>query len=88
MIIDSLVILLYPEFEPIYSLNHNSDLISYILVKDFPTKLEDRYEEIEFRNFKRRIWLTPTIEGAITIFLLYTVICLAVAAFIFKRRQL
>jgi ABC-type transport system involved in multi-copper enzyme maturation permease subunit len=88
MIIDSLIILLYPEFEPIYSLNHNSGLISYILVEDFPTKLEDRYEDLEFRNFSRRIWLTPSIEGAITIFLLYIVICLVVAAIIFKRRQL
>ena len=88
MIIDSLVILLYPEFEPVYSLNHNSQLISYILVEDFPTKLEDRYEDLEFRNFHRRIWLTPSIEGAITTFLLYTVISLVVAAFIFKRRQL
>ncbi len=88
MIIDSLVLLLYPEFEPIYSLNHNSGLISYILVEDFPTKLEDRYEDLEFRNFRRRIWLTPTIEGAITVFLLYTIVCLIVAAIIFKRRQL
>jgi len=88
MIIDSLVILLYPEFEPIYSLNHASDLISYILVEDFPTKLEDRYEEVEFRNFTRRRWLTPTIVGGITIFLVYTIICLVVAAIIFKRRQL
>ena len=88
MIVDSLVILLYPEFEPIYSLNHNSGLISYILVEDFPTKLEDRYEDLEFRNFRRRIWLTPTIEGAITVFLLYTIVCLIVAAIIFKRRQL
>ena len=88
MIIDSLVILLYPTFEPIYSLNHASELISYILVEDFPTKLEDRYEEIEFRNFSRRIWLTPTIEMGITIFLVYTLVCVVAAAIIFKRRQL
>jgi ABC-type transport system involved in multi-copper enzyme maturation permease subunit len=88
MIVDSLVILLYPEFEPIYSLNHASDLISYILVEDFPTKTADRYEEVEFRNFKRRIWLTPTIEMGITIFLVYTIVCIVVAALIFKRRQL
>ncbi|MFX1339322.1 MAG: hypothetical protein ACFFDK_11990 [Promethearchaeota archaeon] len=88
MIIDNLVVLLYPDFEPIYSLNHNSQLISYILVDNFPTKLQDRYEEIQFRSFKRRIWLTPTIEGAITMFLLYTIVCLAASAIIFKRRQL
>ncbi len=88
MIVDSLVILLYPEFEPVYSLNHASDLISYILVEDFPTKTVDRYEEVEFRNFKRRMWLTPTIEMGITIFLAYTIICTATAALLFKRRQL
>ena len=88
MIIDSLIMLLYPEFEPIYSLSHASDLISYILVEDFPTKTVDRYEEITFRGFTRRIWLTPTVEMGITIFLTYTIICTTMAALIFKRRQL
>ena len=87
-VIDSLVILLYPEFEPIYSLSHASDLISYILVEDFPTKTVDRYEDNEFRGFTRRRWLTPTIEMGITIFLTYTIICITVAALIFKRRQI
>ena len=88
MVIDSLVILMYPEFEPIYSLNHASNLISYILVEDFPTQTVDRYEEMEFRSFTRRFWLTPTIEMGITIFLTYTIVCTVVAAFLFKRRQL
>ena len=88
MIVDSLVILLYHEFEPIYSLNHASQLISYILVEDFPTKTADRYEDMEFRNFTRRRWLTPTVEMGITIFLAYTIICTITAALIFKRRQL
>ncbi len=88
MIIDSLIMLLYPEFEPIYSLNHSSELISYILEKDFPTATEDRYEEMEFRGSTRRRWLTPSIEMGITIMLLYTIICVVVAAITFKRRQL
>jgi len=88
MMIDSLVMLLYPEFEPIYSLNHASDLINYILVEDFPTKLEDRYEENEFRGYTRRRWLTPTIQMGITIMLLYTIVCVTIAAIVFKRRQL
>ncbi len=88
MIVDSLIILLYPDFEPIYSLNHASQLISYIMVKDFPTAIEDRYEEFEFRGFSRRDWLTPTIEMGISIMLLYTIICVVIAAIIFKRRQL
>ena len=88
MIIDSLMILLYPTFEPIYSLNHASSLITYILEEDFPDQLSERYEEIEFRNFTRRIWLTPTIEMGITIMLSYMIIGLILAAIIFKRRQL
>ena len=87
-VIDSLVVLLYPEFEPIYSLSHASDLISYILVEDFPTKTVDRYEDVERRGFTRRRWLTPTIEMGITIFLAYAIVCITVAVLIFKRRQI
>ena len=87
-IIDSLVVLLYPEFEPIYSLSHASDLVSHILVEDFPTKTVDRYEDRESRGFIRRRWLTPTIEMGITIFLIYTIVCITVAALTFKRRQI
>jgi ABC-type transport system involved in multi-copper enzyme maturation permease subunit len=92
MMIDNLVILLFPEFEPVYSLAHNFKLVSYILEEDFPTALEDRYiEGGEARGpvqFEIRTWLTPTIEGAITVFLSYTIICFALAAIIFKRKQL
>jgi ABC-type transport system involved in multi-copper enzyme maturation permease subunit len=93
MMIDSLVVLLYPDFEPVYSLNHNFKLVSYIMESDFPTKLGDRYidapsEHGPTEGFEVRQWLTPTIEMGITIFLLYTVICLVVASLIFKRKQL
>jgi len=87
-VIESILTLYYPEFEPIYSLGHGNRLISYILVEDFPTKTVDRYEDLEFRGFTRRRWLTPTVEMGITIFLTYTIICVIVAALIFKRRQL
>ena len=88
MIVDSLIILLYPDIEPIWSLNHMSKLISYILVKDFPQTREDRFEEREFRGFHRVNWSTPSIETGIAILVLYTIICVIVAAIIFKRRQL
>ena len=92
VMIDSLIILLYPEFEPIYSLNHAFKLVSYILVEDFPTKLEDRYiERVAMRGGQEVttvIWLTPEIGIGITVLLLYSVICLVLAALIFKRKQL
>ncbi|MFX1393230.1 MAG: ABC transporter permease [Promethearchaeota archaeon] len=88
MIIDNLIILLYPDFEPIYSLNHASKLVSYILEKDFPTTREDRYTKEVFRGFAGIQWLTPTIEMGITIFLAYTIIWFVLASIIFIRRQL
>ena len=88
ILVDWLLGLLYPNFEPVYSLDHAAKLISYILEDEFPTKTADRYEELERRGFNQVVWLTPTIETGITIFLVYTFICLVVAAIIFKRRQL
>ncbi|MBD3256093.1 MAG: hypothetical protein GF383_13435 [Candidatus Lokiarchaeota archaeon] len=88
MIVDSLIILLLPEYEPIHSLNHASRLVSYILEKDFPDSRDDRMEKIEFRGFTNVRWLTPTIPMGITIFLVYTGVCLLLASLIFNRRQL
>ncbi|MBD3342092.1 MAG: hypothetical protein GF353_23530 [Candidatus Lokiarchaeota archaeon] len=98
MIIDQLIVLWLPEFEPVYSLNHMSKLISYIFESDFPTSLEDRYEEQTISvgahgpgaagEFTARIWLTPSIIGGITIALSYVCIFLTSALIVFKRRQL
>jgi len=88
ILVDWLLTLLYPNFEPIYSLDHASKLISYVLEKDFPTETVDRYEQVEIRGFNRRIWLTPTIETGITVLILYTTVSIIVASIIFKRRQL
>ena len=87
-IVDTLIILYYRDFEPIYSLAHNRKLVSYIMEKDFPTTREERYEKIEARGFTWYNWYTPSIEMAITIFLTYTGVCLALASIIFSRRQL
>jgi len=87
-VLESILVLYYPEVEPIYSLGHGERLISHILVEDFPTKTVDRYEEVTFRGFTRRRWLTPTVEMGITIFLVYTIISVVVAAVTFNRRQL
>ena len=88
IMVDWLIVLLFPNFEPIYSLDHAAKLISYILEKDFPTEIGDRYEKFERRGFSQIVWLTPTIETGITILLSYTIICLVASAIIFKRRQL
>jgi ABC-type transport system involved in multi-copper enzyme maturation permease subunit len=98
MIVDQLIVLWVPEFEPIYSLNHMSKLISYIFESDFPTNLEDRYEETTLSTaghapgaaseFTIRLWLTPSILGGIAIALTYIIVFLTVALIIFKKRQL
>ncbi|MGV9203905.1 MAG: ABC transporter permease [Promethearchaeia archaeon] len=98
MIVDSLITLWLPEFEPLYSLNHMSNLITYIMESDFPTRLSERYVDRAFgggtvgpgagSEFTVRDWLTPSISGGVSIVLGYTIICLGMALIIFKRRQL
>ena len=93
-IIDSLVVLWYPDIEPLYSLNYLSNLITSVLRKNFPTNRKDRFIDIEFRDeeedegFKFRQWITPSIEDGITFMILYAVICMSLTMVIFKRRQL
>ncbi|MHA1274671.1 MAG: ABC transporter permease [Promethearchaeota archaeon] len=97
MIVDQLVVLLIPDFEPVYSINHMGKLISYILEADFPTTLADRYIEETVNppgghgmqgDFTMRVWLTPSIVGGITIALSYTLTFLTAALIIYKRKQL
>ena len=97
--VDQLVVMFNPSFEPLYSVNHASNLISYILEQDFPTELADRYSDFNFRggmgmggggggSFTFRTWLTPTIGMGFTILITYTVVGLAAALYIFKGKQL
>jgi len=87
-IIASLVVLSNPDFEPLYSLDYLSNLITSVLSKDFPTKREDRYEDYEEEGFIYRYWITPSIEGGIIVMILYAIISISLAMVIFKRRQL
>lgn len=99
-IVDQLIVVFAPDFEPIYSINHASNLISYILEQDFPTALADRFRDISFSpptgmgmgggggDFTFRTWLTPTIEMGITIMIIYTVVSLSAAMLILSRKQL
>jgi ABC-type transport system involved in multi-copper enzyme maturation permease subunit len=98
--VDSLIVMFNPDFEPIYSVNHASNLISSILEQDFPTELVDRYSDMSYSGgmgmgmgggggtFTFRTWLTPTIEMGFTILITYTIVCLSAALYIFKGKQL
>ena len=87
-IADQFVVLFNPDFEPLYSFDYLSNVIQYSLESDFPTKLEDRYEDMKFEGFIFRFWLTPTKEMATIMMLLYTFMFLGFAILIFTRKQL
>jgi len=82
---DQLVTVFLPDFEPIYSMQFASNLISSILEQPFPNP---RYNDMEIMDFTFRMWITPTFETGITVLLIYMVSSLIVASIIFKRRQL
>ena len=88
---DQLVTVFIPEFEPIYSMQFASNLISSILTQPFPNP---RYDDFSMpipgmgEGFNIRMWITPTFETGITVLILYMVISLTLASIIFKRRQL
>jgi len=84
-IADQLVTVFLPEFEPIYSMQYASNLISSILEQPFP---DPRFMDIIMRDFTIRTWLTPTFEVGITVLVIYMVTSLLLASIIFKRRQL
>ncbi|TFF89106.1 MAG: ABC transporter permease [Promethearchaeota archaeon] len=85
--VDSIVVLLYPNFEPLYSLDYMSYLISSILSVNFPTGSE-RYLEMTIMDFTFRTWLTPTVFQGVIVLSIYLIICLTLALIIFKYRQL
>ncbi|MFX1572888.1 MAG: ABC transporter permease [Promethearchaeota archaeon] len=84
-IADSIVIAVAPDFETIYSLTYMGNLITSILINPFP---DPRYIDLNIGEFTIRSWITPSVEMGITILLLYTFICMILASYLFKRRQL
>ncbi|MFX1385424.1 MAG: ABC transporter permease [Promethearchaeota archaeon] len=81
-------------FEPLYSLSYLGNLITSILENPFP---DPRYVEFSFGgmgpggfggNFTIGTWLTPSIGMGTTLLIVYVVACFALAALLFKRRQL
>lgn len=87
-IITQIQVLNAPDVEPLYSLTYLGNLISSVLIEDFPTKISERYTDINVENFTFRAWLHPSIQAGIMLMLTYTVLCLLFAALIFRRRQL
>lgn len=94
-IADQIITLVFRDaFEPLYSLSYLGNLITSILERPFP---DPRYVEFSFGgmgpggfggNFTIGTWLTPSIGMGTTLLIVYIVACFALAALLFKRRQL
>ncbi|MFX1273535.1 MAG: hypothetical protein ACFFBP_10335 [Promethearchaeota archaeon] len=85
-IVDQLITVFLPDFEPIYSIQYASNLISSILEYPFSGA---RYTELGgFRGFSFRMWQTPLVEVGISVMLIYMILSLIAASILFKRRQL
>ena len=92
---DQILALIFADsFEPLYSLAYLGSLITGILEYPFPNP---RFTEFSFSgmgpggiggNFTFGSWETPSVGMGITLLLVFIVIYLALAAFLFKRRQL
>jgi ABC-type transport system involved in multi-copper enzyme maturation permease subunit len=92
---DQILALIFGDsFEPLYSLAYLGTLITGILEYPFPNP---RFTEFSFSgmgpggmggNFTFGSWVTPSVGMGITLLLVFIVIYLALAAFLFKRRQL
>ncbi len=92
---DQIITLVFADaFEPIYSLAYLGNLISSVLENPFP---DPRYVEFSFGgggpggfgvHFTVGSWLTPSIFMGTTLLIVYIVAFFALAAILFKRRQL
>jgi ABC-2 type transport system permease protein len=88
---DQIINLIFADaFEPLYSLAHLGKLITSILLNPFP---DIRYRvQAPFGGmgggFTFGSWVTPSIFMGTTLLLVYIVGCFAIAAILFKRRQL
>ncbi|MFX0059360.1 MAG: ABC transporter permease [Candidatus Hodarchaeota archaeon] len=94
-IADQIVTLVLKDaFEPLYSLSYLGNLITSVLEKTFP---DPRYVEFSFGgmgpggmggDFTFGQWLTPSIGTGTTLLIVYIIAFFALAALLFKRRQL
>ncbi|MFX1590491.1 MAG: hypothetical protein ACFFC1_20345, partial [Promethearchaeota archaeon] len=92
-IADSIIVLIFKDaIEPLYSLSYLSNLITSVLENPFP---DPRYVEYNIPipgamggDFTISSWITPSIGMGTTLLILYIVVFFALAALLFKRRQL
>ena len=84
--IDLFVMRMLYDFEPLYSLTYLSKIIPNILDLDFFTT--KRYVEEGFPKVLYKQWYVPSVEGALTMLLLYGIIFFILAILIFKRKEL
>ena len=94
-IADQIVTLIFADsFEPLYSLAYLGNLISSVLLNPFP---DPRYVEFSFGgggpggfggHFTVGSWITPSIFMGTMLLIVYIVVFFALAAILFKRRQL
>ena len=93
-IADQIITLVFRDaFEPLYSLSYLGNIITSILDFPFP---DPRYSEFSFSgmgpfgggSFVIGTWITPSIEMAIILLLVYIIASFVLAALLFKRRQL
>ena len=85
-IIDSLLVSINYEFEPMYSLTYLYNIIRYIIFPEFSTK--DRFYDYTYGNITYRTWLFPSAEGALIALTIYAIIFFLLGIILFKRRQL
>ncbi|MHA1508974.1 MAG: ABC transporter permease [Promethearchaeota archaeon] len=93
-IADQIVTLIFADsFEPLYSLAYLGKLVTSVLLNPFP---DPRYIEFSFGggpggfggHFTVGNWITPSIFMGTTLLIVYIVAFFALAAILFKRRQL
>lgn len=94
-IADQILTLIFADsFEPLYSLAYLGSLITGILEYPFP---DPRFSEFSFSgmgpggmggDFTIGQWVTPSVGMGITLLIVFIVIYFALAAYLFKRRQL
>ncbi len=85
-IIDPVIMAIFINFEPNYSLSYLYKITRWIIYPDYSTM--DRYIEETIGNITFKRWFIPSIEGALIFLLLYSIIFFILASILFKKREL
>lgn len=87
-IFSTLISLVAPDFEPLFSLNYASNILIYVFEDDFLLGVMVRFREQYRMGFETIVWLTPSLEAGLAIFISYMGISLVPTFLFLKRRQL